>query len=333
MRTKRWFIISIIFISVLILCFLSLKPAIKNLSSYLSKNEPVNANILLVEGWLSDKALELAFNEFQKKNYELIITTGLKSTDDYFLMSMNGYLIFYSGNKTNSNDIGNHKIEVKAFSAHEGENSAHFNLFVNNKLIADFSADKLKRGYSVSWYGSLSLIDSIMVQFDNDKVGEFGDRNLLVKEIIIDNKIIIPFLNNTEYHITNPDGIRRIINRYNSNAQNARNQLISLGLDSSEVIAIPGTKARINRTLISAIAVRDWLKESTVNVKGINIVSAGTHSRRTWMTFNKILGEAYNVGIISLQDRTDNRTDKSKFFEIIRETVAIIYYGIILLPY
>ncbi len=70
-----------------------------------------------------------------------------------------------------------------------------------------------------------------------------------------------------------------------------------MGIDSSLIIAIPGNKVKINRTLTSALAFRDWLKTTNIDIKGINIISMGTHARRTWMTYNKILNEKYVLGL------------------------------------
>ena len=106
-----------------------------------------------------------------------------------------------------------------------------------------------------------------------------------------------------------------------------------MGIDSSKIKALPGKKARVNRTLTSALAVRDWLGTSNPDVKGINIVSVGTHSRRTWMTYNRVLHKSYNIGIIALPDEKNSRSEISRFIKTVRETIAIIYYWFILIPY
>ena len=118
------------------------------------------------------------------------------------MLSENGYLIFYLKNKfSDMNESGPHSIEIDAYSELEGENRAHFNLFINDSLIADFFAEKNKKKYRVDWDGDLREIRTIFIQFTNDGVGDYGDRNLYVKEIIIDHKITIPYLNNSEYDI------------------------------------------------------------------------------------------------------------------------------------
>jgi hypothetical protein len=334
MPNRKILPILIIFITLLIIGYFFTTPAFNYLSDYLSKNEQVNANILIVEGWLPENAIEESFKEFRKNKYEYIITTGLKPSGDYYKLSDNGYLIFYPKDRFISfTQSIRHSIEISAVSQLGGVNCAHFNVFINDSIVSDFYANKKKKKFLTTWVGKLAKIDSLMVQFDNDKVGEFGDRNLYVKEVIIDHKITIPYLYNSEYDIIKPEGKRRIINNYNTYAQLARNRLLSFCIDSSSIKAVPSKQVKINRTLTSALAVRDWLKQSDIRVEGINIVSAGTHSRRTWMTYNKVLNESYKIGIISLPDYNIIYSHWRRFFKTLRETGAIIYYWIILLPY
>lgn len=334
MKRKVLLIALIIFISILTLGYIFLKPAFNYLSGYLSKSEQVKANVLIVEGWLPEYALEMAYREFEKTRYEYVITTGLQYRKEYYMVSENGYLIFYLKNKfSEKNESGPHSIEIDAYSELEGENRAHFNLFINDSLVADFFAEKNKKKYRVDWDGDLREIRTIFIQFTNDGVGDYGDRNLYVKEIIIDNKTKIPYQDNSEYDIGALYGKNRTINNFNSSAQYAKNRLLSMGIDSSLLIAIPGNKVKINRTLSSALAFRDWLKSTNIDIKGINIISMGTHTRRTWMTYNKILNEKYVIGIISLPDNIHNYSRLSKVLKTIRETLGIIYYWFILLPY
>ena len=334
MRKKTLSIILFIFLSIILLVFILHHSAIHYLSGYLSKSEHVKANILVVEGWLPDYTLKMANEEFRKNGYDYIITTGIKSPVDYYELYTNGFLIFYPKTRfTELNHYGSHSIEVDAFSELGGENRAHFNLFINDSLAANFYADKRKNIYTINWNGCLNKIDSIMVQFDNDSYGKFGDRNLFVKEIDIDHKITIPYMDNSEFAVINFDRSHRSINNFNSNAELARVRLISMGIDSSKIIATPGERVIINRTLTSALAFRDWLKTTNINIKGINIISMGPHARRTWMIYNRILKEKYPIGIISLPDYSYDKSRIYRLFKTIRETIAIIYYWIILIPY
>jgi hypothetical protein len=322
-------ILGIIFASVLLLIFL----VHFFYSTFPEKTKKTNANILTVEGWLPAPALENVKNEFQHEGYDKLIITGLNSPKNYYQVSMNGYLIFYpniKSTRTQADDF--HIIEVNAFSELGGEGRAHFNFFVNNSLVGDFFASKQKKKYAIRWKGKLEDIDSVMIQFDNDRVSNRGDRNLYVKEIIIDHKIIIPYLYNSVYDIGLLDGKNKIINNFSSNAEETRNELIRIGVDSSRILAIPGEGTYINRTLKSAITLRDWLISSKIKVRGINMISFGPHARRKWMIYSIILGKDYNVGIISFPD-----FNKPDFLENIiielREFFGLVYYWIILIFY
>jgi len=329
MEIRKRIFRSVLVISLLLFGFITFS-LINALPRYLSITKKVSANLLLVEGWLPPYAIEMAADEFRNCNYDLIITTGLKSSD-YYMMAMNGYLIFYIKGKIPDNKTDPaHVIEVDAYSELEGENSSHFNLFINDSLIADFYTHKHKKKYSIVWQDDLSKIDSITVNFDNDKHGDFGDRNLFIKEIIIDHTVKIPYQNNSEYDIGTLDRRYRINNNFDSYAELARKRFLVLGIDSSLIVAIPGKRAKINRTLSSTLAVRDWIETSNIEITGINIVSLGVHARRSLMTYQKVLDKSYAIGVISLPDFKYQHSLRNKIFKIIHETVGIIYYWVIL---
>ena len=303
------------------------------ISTYLSKTQKVNANVLLVEGWLPADGIKTALDEFKKGGYDLIVTTGMRPVFEGCILYENGYLVFLTRDRLhNHKESGNHTIEVDAFSSTGGDNSAKFNLFVNNSYIDSYTADKKKRKYFCHWKGELDAIDSVTVQFLNDKHSEFLDRNLYVSRIVIDDSVIIPALHYSEFDRGQWDGKQRVSNKADSNAEQARNLLLSLGVDPSSVISVPGNRVKINRTLTSALAMRDWLSSSDVKVRGINIISLGPHARRTWMTYHKILDKEYNIGIISLPEPKKQSLSRF-FFKTIREGVAIVYYWILLIPY
>jgi hypothetical protein len=333
MKKKTIAILSGILIALLVFSFFLLKPAFTYLSGYLSKSEKVKANVLIVEGWLPDYALRLAADEYKNKGYDYIVTTGIKSTFEYFGICSDGFLIFYPRSIfAGNNEKRLHTIDVLAYSELGGSNMAHFNLFINDSVIANYYAGKRKEKYRYNWNGQLSKLDSVIVNFDNDSWGDFGDRNLFVKEIIIDDKTIIPYMNNSAFAESRLTNKHLILTSFSSNAESARNSLIYLGIDSTKIIATFGEKVKINRTLTTALAFRKWLSTTNIEIKGINIFSMGTHARRTWMTYNKILDEKYQIGVISVPDSI-HHSKEIKILKTMRETVGILYYWIILIPY
>jgi hypothetical protein len=300
-------------------------------SGYLSATKKVSANVLIVEGWLPPDGIKDAYAEYQTNSYDYIITTGIKSNFYYGFMHSNGFLIFYPREKLKKSvNAGRHLIEVIASSELNGDNAACFNLFINKNQIASFRTQTFRKSYSAYWEGSLSDIDSLMVEFTNDLIGDFGDRNLLVRKIIIDKKISIPTLNYSEYDIGKLDGKARIKNDYTSYALRAQEELKNLGIKPGSVISIPGGRTQINRTLSSALAVRNWMDTTHIDIKGINILSYGMHARRSWLIYSRLLGKNVETGVVSLPDKTCSGPVK-RSFRAFRETLGIIYYRFILL--
>jgi hypothetical protein len=324
---KIVFSILLVFVLSLILSVI-LNPSIK---SFLSVTHRVEANTLLVEGWLPKSAMSKVYDEFKNNSYSKIITTGLDAPD-YYPVVMNGSLVFYLKPFQPLIDaVDNHYLEVKVYSELGGEHKAHFNFFVNDSLFSDFYADKRKKRYGINYSGTFKDIDSVMINFDNDAMGDFGDHNLNVKEIIIDRKIVISYKNNSVYNRTARGWEKRIVNNYRTFAELARNQLIEMGIDSTKVISVSGSKSYINRTLTSALAVRKWISLSKFDIRGINIVSTGTHSRRTWITYDRILNKSRSIGIISFPDEHPFRTNFEDRINNIKEIFGIIYYWIVLI--
>jgi len=330
-RKYLWIVIMICICSVFIVII-----SFNNFKCFLSRSNKVPANILIVEGWLPEKGIEMAYNEFIDNNYDLLLTASILSRDlDFFNMSRNGFLIFYPRLKTTPpNDSASHQIEIVAHSKMDEKYLSHFNVYINDSLLAEFTADKTVRNYSLSWTGSLKDIDSILVHFDNDYVDEGGDRNLYVREIIFDDTIVVSYKNNSVYDIGKIDNKERTPNDYHSHAELARIELISKGIDPSSIVAVTGRRSEINRTLASALAVRKWFKSNKGKINGINVISMGIHSRRTWITYRNVIGQpAVTVGIISLPENIDQRFEELKPVDILTEMISLIYYRIILLPF
>lgn len=322
---NKWLIIQII-VPALIIIFL-----ISNAPTFLSVTHRVDANTLVVEGWMSSNALKIAFDEYMTKGYEQIITTGL-ATPDYYPLVMNGSLVFNTQNHFKNNlNVQNHLIEVNLFSDLGHKQKAHFNILLNNVIIGDFYASKRKKDYKINWEGNLSIIDSISIQFDNDKMGKFGDRNLNIKGITINHGKEISYKNNSVYNIkTKSIEERRRIN-YDSYATKAMRTLVALGLDSSNITIISGNDNAIHKTYESAASFLRFNKNTNIPIKGINVISIGSHSRRTWMSYKKVLKKSgINVGIISIDPKT---IGYSKFFilkNFISEIIKTSYYFLLL---
>jgi uncharacterized SAM-binding protein YcdF (DUF218 family) len=91
--------------------------------------------------------------------------------------------------------------------------------------------------------------------------------------------------------------------RYNNFAELAAAILEQLGLDRRMIIPLPAPAVMKDRTYASAVALKDWLNHSALPIKAINLVSLGTHARRSRLLFEKALGPGIAVGVIAIPDQ------------------------------
>ncbi len=64
---------------------------ITHIHSFLAASSPVNANILVVEGWMPDYGLKQALAEFERGSYCQIITTGMPLERGSYLVKYKNY--------------------------------------------------------------------------------------------------------------------------------------------------------------------------------------------------------------------------------------------------
>lgn len=98
---------------------------------------------------------------------------------------------------------------------------------------------------------------------------------------------------------------------YISAADMAKKTLIGLGMDSTKIISVPRKEVVADRTLQSAIVLKDWFTEQKSEIENFNLVSLGAHSKRSWLLFQEAMPEK-EIGIIAIQDP---RFDKEKWWK------------------
>lgn len=64
---------------------------LKNIHPFLAVNSPIKADILVVEGWLPDYAIESAIAEFKKGGYSQLFATGVPLSKGYYLAEYKNY--------------------------------------------------------------------------------------------------------------------------------------------------------------------------------------------------------------------------------------------------
>lgn len=81
---KGWLLLVLFLLTLLLI-------VITQIHSFLAVHAPIQAEVLLVEGWVSDLVIKGAVNEYQQGAYKLIITTGLPLERGSFLSQYRNY--------------------------------------------------------------------------------------------------------------------------------------------------------------------------------------------------------------------------------------------------
>ncbi|MEB3336752.1 MAG: ElyC/SanA/YdcF family protein [Leptolyngbyaceae bacterium] len=91
------------------------------------------------------------------------------------------------------------------------------------------------------------------------------------------------------------------LSRYKTLAELGASTLIALGFDPDQLVAVPAPYVERYRTGTSAISVKKWLMASRSTVKSINLFTLGTHARRSWLTFQRVMAPEIAVGVITVR--------------------------------
>ncbi len=79
----------------------------------------------------------------------------------------------------------------------------------------------------------------------------------------------------------------------------ARNYLVQHGIKDVAITAVPAPKSAQDRTYLSAVMVREWLKKSGQSVDALDVHSSGVHSRRTQAVYRMAFGPDIRIGIFA----------------------------------
>jgi hypothetical protein len=304
-------------------------------SKILTRNEKITANVLVVEGWIYENALNKALTEFKKGDYQCVIVTGDKLIDERILY-VNSFLVYHPYELINLlNNKDSIVLELSIQSSLGMKDSARFAIWLNDRIINDFFTTQFHGKYIIKLDQGLNETDSLLIQFKNDKVDESGDRNLVVQDVSVNGVQ----LNHHNSHIIRDEGRPFGRNRRNISTDTyaglAANYFIQMGIPSDQVIPIPNYRNNLRRTYGNARALREWFKNAEIksDIQGINVVTMDYHSYRTWKTYKKLLRNVSNVGIISCNDASLSNNEELLKNKKIKESLALVYYWVLILPW
>ena len=121
-----------------------------------------------------------------------------------------------------------------------------------------------------------------------------------------------------------------------TSAHVAAGQLRAAGVPPESLQMVPSHIIGRDRTYYSAIALRDWFRGHDMDVRTFNVVTESTHSRRTWLLFQKAFGNKVKVGVIAIQnpdyDAKHWWRSSDGVREVVDETVAYLYAKLLFHP-
>ena len=123
---------------------------------------------------------------------------------------------------------------------------------------------------------------------------------------------------------------------YKTFAQLGAATLARVGGDPKTIHAVPSAKVVQDRTYASAVALKAWMRENAVAATNVNVISAGAHSRRSRLLFQKAFGDGVAVGVLPSPDRDfDPRrwwASSAGFRSVTGEAIAYLYARLLFRP-
>lgn len=194
---------------------------------------------------------------------------------------------------------------------------------------------KKKECYRISWFSLLliALVIFLLFRFFRERIYDYLSPNepittkVLVIEGWLDDFAIeeaYTIYQENDYEIIITTGgsldIGYLATHFVTTADLARATLLELGMDSTKIIAVPRKHVLEKRTYQSAIALKNWVDTNEPDIHSFNLVSLGTHSKRSLFLFRKALPDK-EIGIIALQDQ---RFDPEKWWKTSKGSRTVI---------
>jgi hypothetical protein len=301
---------------------------ILGLYNFLAQNDRVDAEILVVEGWLPEYALEEAIKEYKSHPYKKIVTTG-GPIDSTFRMHSNGTLHLQLPDSIDTTQPSS-RIIVEAQGTPLDRTYPHFTLWVNDTIcVGEASVWWTKKRYFFPLEPGIPVIHSVHIKYDNDAENDSDNRDLYIRNVKINEYRTSYLAADMVYEHYSAYSKETIAFSEKTMAETAAFYLKRMGLKDTEVTAVPSPPVRVHRTYTSAIALKEWLKQH--NIHSVNVLSLGTHARRSCLSYKKVMRdyEGVEIGVISLEDKNydpDNwwRSRRSRKM-IMREALKYTY--------
>ncbi len=219
-------------------------------------------------------------------------------------------------------------ISIRAKGSESAGFFAHFNVVINGNFCGGAFSKATDSVFLFVVKQPAEGLQSIVVHFDNDLVHQNHDRNLNIISVRVGETEIDA--NDQSTLLIKDDG--KYSSGFDSQAGEMKNYLVQLGISPEKITTISFEPVMRNQTLAAA---RAFKASSSLNeISSANIVSSGLHSRRTWLTYKRVLGKETQVGVINFEQsdyRKGTREDNIlQFQHLIDEAFSYLFNWIYL---
>ena len=124
---------------------------------------------------------------------------------------------------------------------------------------------------------------------------------------------------------------------YKNSGESSAATLIKLGMDSNKirVVSLEDYHKR-DRTYATALRLKEWIEDSGMEIKSLDLVTIDCHARRSRLLFQKVFNDEIKVGIISIANRDYDPkrwwTSSYGFRTVIQESIAWVYARFLFRP-
>jgi len=93
-----------------------------------------------------------------------------------------------------------------------------------------------------------------------------------------------------------------VFSQFHTYAEWGEATLEKLGVAPDQVHAVPAPEVDKDRTYASALALKAWLEQHHLPTDRVNVLSMGSHARRSRYLFQRAFGPGTHIGITALED-------------------------------
>ena len=283
--------------------------------SFLVIHKPIESKNLLVESWLIGLGIEKLVEEHGRNDIENIYVVGYNyvpitisdlsikdfKAEEYLawkkkkgalLLTNSTLLIDLTRLALDQNDSIK-TLSIRASDTRINRIQSHFLVSLNGEFLGDMFASDTIGDYSFKVYSDIKDPQILAICFDNDCFIDGENRNLFVESIKI---------NGLEFKISDTFSLitreeNKITTGFDSQADKTAQYIKALkGIPDNYKIITFDLVDR-NQTLAAAKAVKSYLENDSID--NLNVASLGLHSRRSLVTYRKVLDPKLKIGVIN----------------------------------